>query len=144
MRSSVLVHRRISCSDHLPTCQGDHLPCSVFKPPSERGWATSGGHSGCNCWGVGLDHPSPLRQELLNSQQQEEELPELSASTVVQTGGQGVEESRPVVVHVLVRGRKRGSGVHLRSPRTKRVKKMPARFIVKLTLISFFLSIYLT
>ena len=55
-------------------------------------------------------------------------MPELSASTVVQTGGQGVEESRPAVVHVLVRGRKRGSGVHL-SPRTKRVKKMPARFI---------------
>ena len=68
-------------------------------------------------------------QELPNSQQQEEELPELSASTVVQTGGQGVEESRPVVVHVLVRGRKRGSGVHLRCPRTKRVKKMSARFI---------------
>ena len=42
-------------------------------------------------------------QELPNSQQQEEELPELSASTVVQTGGQGVEESRPAVVHVLVR-----------------------------------------
>ena len=41
-------------------------------------------------------------QELPNSQQQEEELPELSASTVVQTGGQGVEESRPAVVHVLV------------------------------------------
>ena len=38
-------------------------------------------------------------QELPNSQQQEEEL---SASTVVQTGGQGVEESRPAVVHVLV------------------------------------------
>ena len=67
-------------------------------------------------------------QELPNSQQQEEELPELSASTVVQTGGQGVEESRPAVVHVLVRGRKRGNGVHLRIPRTKRVKKMPARF----------------
>ena len=32
------------------------------------------------------------RQELPNSQQQEEELPELSASTVVQTGGQGVED----------------------------------------------------
>ena len=47
-------------------------------------------------------------QELPNSQQQEEELPELS-----------VEESRPAVVHVLVRGRKRGSGVHLHSPRTK-------------------------
>ena len=31
-------------------------------------------------------------QELPNSQQQEEELPELSASTVVQTGGQGVED----------------------------------------------------
>ena len=102
MRSFVLVHRRISCSDHLPTCQGDHLPCSVFKPPSERGWATSGGHSCCYCWGVGLDHPSPLRQELLNSQQQEEELPELSASTVVQTGGQGVGESRPSVVHWAV------------------------------------------
>ena len=41
-------------------------------------------------------------QELPNSQQQEEELPELSASTVVQTGGQGVEEWRPAVVHVLV------------------------------------------
>ena len=41
-------------------------------------------------------------QELPNSQQQEEELPELSASSVVQTGGQGVEESRPAVVHVLV------------------------------------------
>ena len=68
-------------------------------------------------------------QELPNSQQQEEELPELSASSVVQTGGQDVEESRPAVVHVLVRGRKRGSGVHLRSPRTKRVKQMPARFI---------------
>ena len=37
-------------------------------------------------------------QELPNSQQQEEELPELSASTVVQTGGQGVEEWRPAVV----------------------------------------------
>ena len=61
MRSSVLVHGGISCSDHLPTCQGDHLPSSVFEPPSKRGWATSGGHSGCNCWGVGLDHPSPLR-----------------------------------------------------------------------------------
>ena len=36
------------------------------------------------------------------SQQQEEELPELSASSVVETGGQGVEESRPAVVHVLV------------------------------------------
>ena len=36
-------------------------------------------------------------QELPNSQQQEEELPELSASTVVQTGGQGVEEWRPAV-----------------------------------------------
>ena len=36
VRSSVLVHRRISCSDHLPTRQGDHLPSSVFKPPSER------------------------------------------------------------------------------------------------------------
>ena len=33
-------------------------------------------------------------QELPNSQQQEEELHELSSSTVVQTGGQGVEESR--------------------------------------------------
>ena len=53
-------------------------------------------------------------------------MPELSASSVVQTGGQDVEESRPAVVHVLVRGRKRGNGVHLR---TKRVKKMPARFI---------------
>ena len=31
-------------------------------------------------------------QELPNSQQQEEELPKLSASTVVQTGGQGVED----------------------------------------------------
>ena len=41
-------------------------------------------------------------QELLSSQQQEEELPELSASTVVQTGGQSMEESRPAVVHVLV------------------------------------------
>ena len=41
-------------------------------------------------------------QELPNSQQQEEELPELSASTVVQIGGQGVEESRLAVVHVLV------------------------------------------
>ena len=66
---------------------------------------------------------------LPNSQQQEEELPELSASSVVQTGGQDVEESRPAVVHVLVRGRKRGSGVHLRSPRTKRVKQMPAKFV---------------
>ena len=56
--------------------------------------------------------------ELPNSQQKEEELPELS-----------VEESRPAVVHVLVRGKKRGSGVHLHSPRTKRVKKTPARFI---------------
>ena len=65
-------------------------------------------------------------QELPNSQQQEEELSELNASTVVQTGGQGMEELRPAVVHVLVRGRKRGNGVHLR---TKRVKKMPARFI---------------
>ena len=66
----------------------------------------------------------------LNSQQEEEvQLPELSASRVDQTGGQGVEESRQAVVHVLVRGRKRGSGVHLRSPRTKRFKKMPARFI---------------
>ena len=64
-----------------------------------------------------------------NSQQQEEELLELSASTVVQTGGQGVEEWRPAVVHVLVWGRKRGSGVQLRSPRTKQVKMMPARFI---------------
>ena len=53
---------------------------------------------------------------LSNSQQQEEMLPELSASTVVQIGGQGVEESRPAVVHVLGWGRKRGSGVHLRSP----------------------------
>ena len=35
-------------------------------------------------------------QELPNSQQQEEELPELGASTV-QTGGQGVEEWRPAV-----------------------------------------------
>ena len=64
---------------------------------------------------------------LPNSQQQEEELPELSASSAVQTGGQDVEESRPAVV--LVRGRKRGSGVHLRSPRTKRVKQMPAKFV---------------
>ena len=71
-------------------------------------------------------------QELPNSQQQEEGLPELSASTVVQTGGQGVEESRPAVVHVLVRGRKRGRGVHLCSPRTKRFKKTPARFIDKI------------
>ena len=31
-------------------------------------------------------------QELPNTQQQEEELPKLSASTVVQTGGQGVED----------------------------------------------------
>ena len=67
-------------------------------------------------------------QELPNSQHQEE-LSELNASTVVQTGGQGMEELRPAVVHVLVRERKRGSGVHLRSPRTKPVKKMPARFI---------------
>ena len=58
-------------------------------------------------------------QELPNSQQKEEELPELS-----------VEESRPAVVHVLVRGKKRGSGVHLRSPRTKRVEKMSARLII--------------
>ena len=66
-------------------------------------------------------------QELPNSQQEEDvEMPELSASLVDQTGGQGVQHSRPAVVHVLVRGRKRGSDVH---PRTKRVKKMPARFI---------------
>ena len=45
-------------------------------------------------------------QELPNSQQQEEELPELSASTVVQTGDQGVKEWRPAVVHVLVWRRK--------------------------------------
>ena len=64
------------------------------------------------------------RQELPNSQQQEGELPELS--------GQGVEESRPAVVHVLVRGRKIGSGVHLRNPRTKQFKKTPARFIDKI------------
>ena len=67
-------------------------------------------------------------QELPNSQHQEE-LSKLNASTVVQTGGQGMEELRPAVVHVLVRGRKRGSGVHLRSPRTKQVKQMPAKFV---------------
>ena len=50
----------------------------------------------------------------LNSQQEEEvQLPELSASRVDQTGGQGVEESRQAVVHVLVRGRKRGSENHV-------------------------------
>ena len=68
----------------------------------------------------------------LNSQQEEEvQLPELSASRVDQTGGQGVEESRQAVVHVLVRGRKRGSEnhVHLRSPRAKRAKKVPAKWI---------------
>ena len=61
-------------------------------------------------------------RELPNSQHEEDvEMPELSASLVDQTGGQGVQESRPAVVHGLVRGRKRGSKkhVHLRSPKAK-------------------------
>ena len=68
------------------------------------------------------------RRQPLNSQQEEEVQ---SASRVDQTGGQGVEESRQAVVHVLVRGRKRGSEnhVHLRSPRAKRAKKVPAKWI---------------
>ena len=50
-------------------------------------------------------------RELPDSQQEEDvELPDTerpSASSVDQTGGQSVQESRPAVVYVLVRGRKR-------------------------------------
>ena len=105
-------------------------------------WYTGGFPARTTCPPVKVTTSPPLSLNLLprgagplpaaflpNSQQQEEELPVLSASTVVQIGGQGVEESRPAVVHILVWRRKRGSGVHLRSPRTKRAKMMPARFI---------------
>ena len=63
---------------------------------------------------------------------------------VDQTGGQGVQHSRPAVVHVLVRGRKRGSEncAHLRSPTAKLTKKIPAKLIYQID-SNLFLYFYL-
>ena len=61
-------------------------------------------------------------RELPNGQHEEDvEMPELSASLDDQTGGQGVQESRPGVVHVLGRGGK-GAVIPVPYPTSKILK----------------------